>query len=86
MSADFWSPVKLSIEIALVSGILASISGLFIGKLMANKKFIPAAAGTLKTDSLTFGVMTFAVIIIINALSYFPALALGPIAEYFSMH
>ena len=39
MSADFWSPVKLSIEIALVSGILASISGLVCGKLMANKKF-----------------------------------------------
>jgi K+-transporting ATPase ATPase A chain len=29
--------------------------------------------------------MTFAVILILNALSYFPALALGPIAEYFSM-
>jgi molybdate transport system permease protein len=39
MSADFWSPVKLSLEIALVSGILASISGLVCGKLMANKKF-----------------------------------------------
>ena len=39
MSADFWSPVKLSLEIALVSGILASISGLLFGKLMANKKF-----------------------------------------------
>lgn len=39
MSADFWSPVKLSIEIALVSGILASILGLLFGKLMANKKF-----------------------------------------------
>jgi K+-transporting ATPase ATPase A chain len=30
--------------------------------------------------------MTLAVIIIINALSYFPALALGPIAEFFSLH
>lgn len=39
MSADFWSPVKLSIEIALVSGILASLFGLFFGRLMANKKF-----------------------------------------------
>jgi len=36
-------------------------------------------------DSLTFGVMTFLVIFIITALSYFPPLALGPIAEYFSM-
>jgi len=30
--------------------------------------------------------MTFAVIIVITALSFFPALALGPIAEYFSLY
>jgi len=54
--------------------------------LMANKKYVPESAGTLKVDSLTFGVMTFAVIIIITALSYFPPLVLGPIAEYLSMH
>lgn len=53
--------------------------------LLANKKHIPESSGTLKTDSLTFGTMTFAVIIIINALSFFPALALGPLAEYFSI-
>ncbi|WP_290862883.1 potassium-transporting ATPase subunit KdpA, partial [Flavobacterium sp.] len=32
----------------------------------------------------TFGLMVFAVIFIIAALSFFPALTLGPIAEYFS--
>ncbi|MET0463479.1 MAG: potassium-transporting ATPase subunit KdpA [Chitinophagaceae bacterium] len=53
--------------------------------LLASKKFIPESPGTLKTDSWTFGMMTFAVIIVINALSFFPALALGPIAEYFSL-
>jgi len=53
--------------------------------LLANKKFIPESAGTLKTDSVTFGIMTIAVIVIVTALSYFPPLALGPIAEYLSM-
>jgi K+-transporting ATPase ATPase A chain len=53
--------------------------------LLAGKKYIPESAGTLKTDTGTFGIMVFSVIIIITALSYFPALALGPIAEYFSM-
>ena len=42
--------------------------------------------GTLRTDSYTFGVMTLVVIIIVTALSYLPALALGPIAEYFSLY
>jgi K+-transporting ATPase ATPase A chain len=64
---------------------LPIIGPLAIAGLLANKKFIPESAGTLKIDSMTFGMMTFVVILIITALSYFPPLALGPIAEYFSM-
>jgi len=64
---------------------LPIIGPLAIAGLLAEKKYVPETAGTLKVDSLTFGVMTFVVIIIITALSYFPPLALGPIAEYFSM-
>jgi len=64
---------------------LPIIGPIAIGGLLAEKKYIPESAGTLKVDSLTFGVMTFVVILIITALSYFPPLALGPIAEYFSM-
>lgn len=56
-----------------------------IAGILANKKFIPESAGTLKTDTLTFGLMIFAVIVIVAALSFFPALTLGPLAEYFSM-
>jgi potassium-transporting ATPase potassium-binding subunit len=52
---------------------------------LAQKKYIPESNGTLKTDTSTFGIMVFAVIFIIAALSFFPALALGPFAEYFSM-
>lgn len=54
--------------------------------LLAKKKYIPESPGTLRTDSWTFGMMTFAVIIVFTALSFFPALALGPIAEYFSLY
>ncbi len=64
---------------------LPIIGPVAIAGLLANKKYIPASAGTLKVDSLTFGMMVFAVIVILTALSYFPPLALGPIAEYFSM-
>ncbi|MEK7256591.1 MAG: potassium-transporting ATPase subunit KdpA, partial [Bacteroidota bacterium] len=56
-----------------------------IAGLLAGKKYIPESAGTLKTDTFTFGVMVFAVIFIVAALSFFPALALGPLAEYFSL-
>jgi K+-transporting ATPase ATPase A chain len=57
-----------------------------IAGILAKKKYIPESAGTLKTDTLTFGVMIFSVIAIVTALSFFPALVLGPIAEYFSIH
>jgi K+-transporting ATPase ATPase A chain len=78
----FWN---ITSGFALIFGRFLPIIGpLAIAGLLANKKFIPDGAGTLRTDSLTFGLMTFAVIVIITALSYFPPLALGPLAEYFS--
>ena len=79
----FWN---VSTGILMILGRFLPIIGpVAIAGLLAKKKFIPESAGTLKTDTITFGLMTFAVILVLNALSYFPALALGPIAEYFSM-
>jgi K+-transporting ATPase ATPase A chain len=72
--------------VLLLGRYLPIIGPLAIAGLLANKKFIPESRGTLPTDSVTFGVMTIAVIVIVTALSYFPPLALGPLAEYFTMH
>lgn len=72
--------------VLLLGRYLPIIAPIAIIGLLAKKKYIPESAGTLRTDSYTFGAMTLAVIIIINALSYFPALALGPIAEYLSLY
>ncbi|HNR16267.1 MAG TPA: potassium-transporting ATPase subunit KdpA [Chitinophagaceae bacterium] len=72
--------------VLLLGRFLPIIAPIAIIGLLANKKFIPESPGTLRTDSYTFGAMTLAVIIIITALSYLPALALGPLAEYFSLY
>ncbi|NOT50922.1 MAG: potassium-transporting ATPase subunit KdpA [Chitinophagaceae bacterium] len=72
--------------VLLIGRFLPIIAPIAIIGLLANKKFIPESPGTLRTDSYTFGVMTLAVIIIVTALSYLPALALGPLAEYFSLY
>lgn len=78
---------NISTGIVLILGRFIPIIGpVAIAGTLASKKYIPESAGTLKTDTFTFGVMIFAVIVIVTALSYFPALVLGPIAEYFSMH
>jgi potassium-transporting ATPase potassium-binding subunit len=71
--------------VMLLSRFLPIIGPVAIAGILAKKKYIPEGAGTLKTDTGTFGIMTFVVIIIVAALSFFPALALGPIAEFFSM-
>jgi len=39
MVNDFWSPVRLSIEVAVISGIIVLIVGVCIGAIMANKRF-----------------------------------------------
>jgi K+-transporting ATPase ATPase A chain len=71
--------------VMLMARYLPIIGPVAIAGSLAAKKYIPESAGTLKTDTSTFGLMVFAVIAIVAALSFFPALALGPIAEYFSM-
>ncbi len=71
--------------VMLLSRFLPIIGPVAIAGILAKKKYIPESAGTLKTDTGTFGIMVFAVIFIIAALSFFPALALGPIAEFFGM-
>lgn len=79
----FWN---VSTGFVLILGRFLPIIGpVAIAGLLGQKKYIPESAGTLRTDTVTFGIMTLAVILVLNALSYFPALALGPLAEYFSM-
>jgi K+-transporting ATPase ATPase A chain len=79
----FWN-VSAGIVIFL-GRFLPIIGPVAIAGILANKKFIPESAGTLKTDTTTFGIMILAVIFIVAALSFFPALALGPIAEHLSL-
>ena len=71
--------------VMLLATFLSIIGPVAIAGILAKKKYIPESAGTLKTDTGTFGIMVFAVIFILAALSFFPALTLGPIAEYFGL-
>lgn len=72
--------------VMLLARYLPIIGPVAIAGMLAGKKYIPESAGTLKTDTGTFGLMVFAVIFIVAALAFLPALTLGPIAEYFSLY
>ncbi|QJX47472.1 potassium-transporting ATPase subunit KdpA [Hymenobacter taeanensis] len=72
--------------VLLLARYLPIIGPVAIAGLLARKKYTPESVGTLRTDTTTFGVMIFFVIWIIAALAFFPALALGPLAEHFSLY
>jgi len=75
------------------TGMLAMLIGRFmmiipllaIAGSLAAKKRVPESSGTFATDSGTFVALLVGVVILINVLTFFPALALGPIVEHFKM-
>lgn len=69
----------------LIGRFLMIIPLLAIAGSLAAKKFAPATAGTFPTDGGTFVILLVGVILIVGALTYFPALALGPLVEHFQM-
>lgn len=63
---------------------LPIIGTLAIAGSLAGKKKIATSAGTLSTTNGMFVFLLILIVLIIGALSFFPALALGPLAEFFS--
>lgn len=72
--------------VMLLARYLPIIGPVAIAGQLAAKKYIPESEGTLRVDTGTFGILIFAIILIIASLSFFPALTLGPLAEYFSLY
>lgn len=62
-----------------------AVPTLTLGGSLARKKMIPPSDGTLPTHTPVFILWLVAVVLIVGALNFFPALALGPIVEHFLM-
>jgi K+-transporting ATPase ATPase A chain len=69
----------------LIGRFLMIIPLMAIAGSLARKKFVPASAGTFPTDSGTFVMLLIGTVVIVGALTFFPALSLGPIVEHFQM-
>ena len=67
----------------LAGRFLMIIPVLAIAGSMVGKKVVPAGPGTFPTDGPLFTVLLVSVVIIVGALTFFPALTLGPIVEHF---
>jgi potassium-transporting ATPase potassium-binding subunit len=77
---------NITIGIAMLMGrFLVIIPALAIAGSLVTKKTVPASAGTFPTDGSLFVGLLCGVILIVGGLTFFPALALGPIVEHLAM-
>jgi K+-transporting ATPase ATPase A chain len=82
-NSPFWND---TLGLAMFMGrFLVIIPMLAIAGSLARKKIVPQSAGTFPTDGGLFVGLTIGVILITGGLTFFPALALGPITEHFAM-
>lgn len=79
-----WYNMTIGLDM-LVGRFLFIIPALAIAGSLASKKIIPTTSGTLPTTGSLFVVLLIGTVIIVGALTYFPALSLGPIVEHFQM-
>lgn len=68
--------------LARISIILPSLA---LAGLLAGKKITPPSVGTFSTNSMLFVILLISVILIVGALTFFPALSLGPVVEHLLM-
>ena len=68
----------------LVGRFLMIVPALALAGSMVDKKVTPAGLGTFPTDGGLFVALLIAVVIVVGALTFFPALSLGPVVEHFA--
>ncbi len=77
---------NLSTSFSLLAGrYIPIVALLLLADSMSRKQPVPATTGTLRTDTGLFTGVTAGVILILGALTFFPVLALGPVAEAFQI-
>jgi K+-transporting ATPase ATPase A chain len=69
--------------VMLLSRFVPIVASLALAGGLAAKTATPFTVGTLRTDTLTFGVVLLAMVLLLGALAFLPAAALGPAAEHF---
>ena len=77
---------NVAIGLVMLFGRYVSMVAMFaMAGSLVKKAVIPETTGTLKTNTYSFGVVFLAVVVIVGALTFFPAVAVGPIGEHLQM-
>ncbi|MEW6218879.1 MAG: potassium-transporting ATPase subunit KdpA [Thermodesulfobacteriota bacterium] len=79
-ATDFYT--LLGALVMLLGRYVPAVAVLCLAGGLAEKRYVPPSIGTLPTDRAPFALWLLLVILIVGALTFFPALALGPVAEH----
>ncbi|MFI5184830.1 MAG: potassium-transporting ATPase subunit KdpA [Vicinamibacteria bacterium] len=79
-----WYNAALGMTV-LIGRFLMMVPALAVAGILAGKKSVPPGPGTLPTNGPLFAALLVGVVLIVGALTFFPALSLGPIVEHFLM-
>ncbi len=82
-NVPFYNQVLAIVMLIARYGLMVPI--LAIAGSLAEKKTVPVGAGTLPTHTLLFGLLLLTVVLMVGALTFVPALALGPIVEHLQL-
>ncbi|RTR26611.1 potassium-transporting ATPase subunit A [Robertmurraya yapensis] len=82
-NTSFWN---ISTGIVMYIGrFFGLVTMLAVAGSLASKKLVPETVGTFRTDTSLFGVILVGTILIVGALTFFPTLVLGPVAEFLTL-
>lgn len=85
LQSSWWYNVAMGWDM-LMGRFLMMIPVLALAGNLAQKKSVPPSPGTFPVNTLLFAVLLTGVVVIVGALTFFPALSLGPILEHLLLH
>ncbi|MGA3082345.1 MAG: potassium-transporting ATPase subunit KdpA [Terracidiphilus sp.] len=85
LGTNWWYNVAMGWDM-LIGRLLMIIPALALAGNLASKKSVPPSPGTFPVNTALFTVLLIGVILLLGALTFFPALSLGPILEHLQLH
>ena len=86
LGTALWWGSLTSLGFVVVPMLFSNLGNAAIAGAMAAKKYVPPSSGTLPTHTPLFVVLLISTIIVVGALTFLPALALGPIVEHLMLY
>ena len=85
LGTNWWYNIAMGWDM-LIGRLLMMIPALALAGNLAQKKSVPPSPGTFPVNTPLFAVLLVGVVVIVGALTFFPALSLGPILEHLLLH